>query len=64
MDYNGMLPIIIFASVVICGSISGRLAYWKGHNPISWFFAGLLFGIFGLLGAVGLPVIKLPEIKE
>jgi len=46
--------IIIVVQGVICGVLSGVIARSKGRDATAWFFAGLLFGIFGLIAAAGI----------
>ena len=41
-------------SAVCCG-LAYKLAKVKGHDEVEWAWYGFLFGLFGLLGAVGLP---------
>ena len=48
---------IIIADAIICGILSSYLADKKGYSVGGWFLVGLLFGIFGLIAAAGLPLI-------
>ena len=43
-------------SAFACGVFSAHLADTKGHNSTSWLILGLLFGVFGLIAAAGLPM--------
>lgn len=43
--------IIIVVQALICALLSGMIANSKGNNGIGWMFAGLLFGVLGLLAA-------------
>lgn len=47
--------IAVTVQAVVCGALSAHIADSKGHNSVSWFFVGLLFGILGLIAAAGLP---------
>lgn len=39
----------------VCGAFAATIANAKGRDGPSWFFAGLLFGIIGLLAAGFMP---------
>ena len=34
---------------IVCAAIAAAIARAKGHSPFKWFFAGLFFGIVGVL---------------
>lgn len=44
-----------------CGGFAATCANQKGYEGFAWFFAGLIFGPVGLLGAAGLPDKRLRE---
>lgn len=62
MDITLIVFLILLYSLVT-GGLSATLAEKKNHNAGSWFLIGLLFGIFGLIAAAGLP-LQLSESKE
>jgi hypothetical protein len=45
---------LILASIVM-GAVSGYFAAKRKKNPITWFLAGFVFGIFGLFALFFLP---------
>jgi len=49
----------VFVQAVICGGLSADLAEKKGYSQGAYFASGFFFGIFGLIGAVGLPPSRL-----
>lgn len=40
---------------LVCAFLSGGVAQAKGRSGILWFIVGLLFGLFGLIAAAGMP---------
>jgi MFS family permease len=59
---NDLTPLLIVGAIiggiiggVFCGRGCGFLADEKGYERVPAFFAGLLFGIFGLILYAGLP---------
>lgn len=54
-----MLPISFFLFYLLLGGFSAYIATKKNRSPIGWFFAGMFFGIIGLIFLAILP--KLPE---
>jgi len=55
MDFWFGFWIAILINSVVCGGLSAKLAEVKGHDKVAWAWCGFLFGLFGLLAAVGLP---------
>ena len=53
MDW--MLLLLVAASHLASGFLAATIARQKARNSRMWFFAGLLFGLLGLIAAVGLP---------
>jgi hypothetical protein len=51
--------LLLFVISIICAFISMSVAGSKGCDRTTWWFAGLLFGPLGLIGAAGLPDRKL-----
>ncbi len=53
-----MTAVIVFLIIVqgvVAGSLAARVAHAKGYEAGGWFLVGLVFGLFGLIGAAGLP---------
>ena len=56
--------ILMFVSVwalVAPAIMAGAVASTKGRDRLAWFLAGLCFGVFGLLGAVGVMPLEVPQ---
>ncbi len=49
---------------ILCASFSSYIASQKNRDAFSWFFVGLLFGIFGLIAIVSIPQSKETTSKE
>lgn len=49
------LLILLFTLWIPMAAMAATVANNKGWSGTNWFFAGLFFGPFGLLAAVGLP---------
>jgi hypothetical protein len=49
----GIFVALLFG--VLCAFLSSSVAGEKGWSQANWFFAGFLFGPFGLLAVVGMP---------
>jgi hypothetical protein len=52
------LVFIALAYGIVCGALASVIAGHKGQSSGAWFGAGFFFGIFGLIGAAGLPVLR------
>jgi uncharacterized membrane protein YeaQ/YmgE (transglycosylase-associated protein family) len=50
-----ILLLLYFAYGAVCGAFASAIANAKGRDGASWFFAGLLFGVIGLLAAGFMP---------
>ncbi|WP_201456323.1 DUF4339 domain-containing protein [Chlamydia sp. 17-3921] len=50
-----ILPISFFLFYLVLGCLSAYIAIKKNRNPIGWFFAGMLFGIIGIVLLLILP---------
>lgn len=53
MDW--MLLLLIVASHLASAFLAATIARQKARNSRSWFVAGLLFGLMGLIAAAGIP---------
>ncbi len=51
-----VLVVILVVQAIVCDFIAGFVAGEKGYSSESWGAIGFFFGIFGLIGAAGLPV--------
>ncbi len=58
MSPNELIAVLAIMYSVVCGLLSYLLAEKKNQEYVAWFFAGLLFGILGLIAAAGLPVAE------
>lgn len=59
--------VVIVVQAIVCGILSATVANSKIRDVGGWFFIGLIFGILGLLAAIGisgLEKIKLESIKD
>ena len=56
-----MNEFLIFIIIAFWGWISSYFAQQRGRNPYGWFFLGVLFGPFTLVGLFLMPIIK-PEL--
>lgn len=50
-----MLIAFFLLHAILSGILSAYISSEKGYSTVSWFFIGLLFGVFGLISAAGLP---------
>lgn len=39
---------------IVCSFFCGRVASSKGYDAVTWFFAGLFFGLIALIAAAGM----------
>ena len=47
------VTIAVFAVLsLMCGAVTALLAAKMDRSPVRWFFAGFLFGVFGMIGTV------------
>ena len=61
-----MTTIIVLMIVYsfLCAIFANIVANAKNQNGVSWFFAGLFFGIIGLTAAAGMPALPTPTKKK
>jgi hypothetical protein len=64
METMGIIFLIVFIQAIICGGLAGHVAVQKGHSRGAWFLSGFLFGVLGLLAAVGLSDNRKPEMAK
>tara|TARA_B100000212_G_scaffold124866_1_gene93734 strand:+ start:32 stop:517 length:486 start_codon:yes stop_codon:yes gene_type:complete len=53
------MAIVLLLLWSICGFLAATIASEKGYSYLTWFIAGLLFSLFALVAAAGLPDKKL-----
>jgi hypothetical protein len=51
---------ILLIAWIACGIFAAALARAKGRSALGWLILGLLFGVFALIAAAGMPSLKLP----
>ncbi len=58
MEISGIVLLILILQAVISGLLASFVAGEKNYSGSNWLFIGLLFGVFGLIAAAGLPKKK------
>ena len=48
MDQNDLF-IIAFFVLIACGAVASGVANERGHNPVGWFFLGVLVNVLAIL---------------
>lgn len=59
-----VLILIWVAHVVLCAILSGTIAGAKGRDSVAYFIGGLLFGLFGLILAAGMPTREAERLEK
>lgn len=55
---NLLIVIGLIIQALICGGLAANIASKKGYDYWTWCGCGFVFGIFGLIATVGLPLSK------
>jgi len=56
--------ILIILQAIICGGFCAYISSQKNRSIASWFWLGLLFGIFALIAVAAVPRLSVEERKE
>lgn len=55
---TSMQPTTLFLIYILLGFLTAYMARKKNRNPIGWFFAGMFFGVFGIIVLLILPPLS------